>query len=301
MLLFELSAEQKVFDIGGVKVGGVPGRDPTVLIGTIFYRKQALVEDEQKGLFDREKAEKLIRLQEEMSDITGNPCMLDIEGSTAQSLERFIGFAAETTDVPLLIGGPTPEVRQAGLRLARDLGLSSRCVYNSLMPGCGHDEIEAIKDAGLESAVLLAYNVTDMTPEGRFETLTQLLESTNEHGLEKPLLDAFVMDVPSLGIAFRAIKEAKDRLGLPTGCGPHNAVGLWKGLKSKMELRSTRSVVASINAFTAAAGADWILYGPIEAARVVFPAVAMVDAAYAFPCLQGGYKIGRSHPLFKIA
>ena len=301
MFLFELNVEQKIFDIGGVRVGGVPGRDPTVLIGTIFYRKQALVEDEKRGIFDTEEAERLIRQQEELSDVTGNPCMLDIEGSTAQSLERYIGFASEATDVPLLIGGPTPEVRQAGLKLAWDTGLSGRCVYNSLMPGCRGEEVGAIKDADVESAVLLAYNVTDMTPAGRLSTLVQLLESTKDHGLEKPLLDAFVMDVPSLGIAFRAIKEAKDRLGLPTGCGPHNAVGLWKGLKSKMGLRSTRSVVASVNAFTAAAGADWILYGPIESAPVVFPAVAMVDAAYAFPCMQEGHKLSRSHPLFKIA
>ncbi|MCW4035734.1 MAG: tetrahydromethanopterin S-methyltransferase subunit H, partial [Candidatus Bathyarchaeota archaeon] len=128
----------------------MPGRDPTVLIGTIFYRKQALVEDEKRGIFDTEEAERLIRQQEELSDVTGNPCMLDIEGSTAQSLERYIGFASEATDIPLLIGGPTPEVRQAGLRLARDTGISGRCVYNSLMPGCRKEEVEAIKDADVE-------------------------------------------------------------------------------------------------------------------------------------------------------
>ncbi len=282
-------------------MGGLPGRDPTVLIGTIFYRKEALVKDERRGIFDREEAEGLVRRQEELSDITGNPSMLDVEGSTPESIERYLCFAASVTEAPLMLGGPTPEVRMAGIKMAVECGLTDRLVYNSLMPGCGEDEIELVRDSGVDSAVLLAYNVTDLTARGRLRALTGLLESTRRVGLEKPLLDTFVMDVPSLGIAFRAFEEVKSELGLPVGCGPHNAIGLWKGLRSKFGLRSTRPIVASVNSFAAAAGADWILYGPIEAAEVVFPAVAMVDAAYAFPRIQSGFRLGRGHPLFRIA
>jgi len=296
-----LGTEQKIFEIGGVKVGGLPGRDPTVLVGTIFYRKQALVEDERRGVFDREEAEILVKRQEELSDITGNPCMLDVEGSTVESMERYLDFAASVTDAPLMLGGPTPEVRGAGLKMAEEFGLADRVVYNSLMPGCGEEEIEIVKEAGVESAVLLAYNVTDLTARGRLRALTQLLEPTQRVGLDKPLLDTFVMDVPSLGIAFQAFKEVKSELGLPVGCGPHNAVGLWRGLRSKFGLKSIRPIVASVNSFAAASGADWILYGPIDAADVVFPAVAMVDAACVFPRIQSGFRVGRGHPLFRIA
>ena len=299
--MFPMEAEQKIFDIGGVKVGGVPGKDPTVLIGTIFYKREPLVQDEKRGLFDRDEAEKWIRRQEELSDATGIPCMLDVEGSTAQSMERYIEFVAEITDIPLLLGGPTPDVRRAGLELVEEAGLEERVVYNSLMPGCSDDEMETIKSSGVSSAVLLAYNVSDLTSKGRIETLIDLLKSTEKYGIEKPLLDTFVMDVPSLGIAFQAFREAKSSLGLPVGCGPHNAIGLWKGLRRKMGMKSKRSIVASVNAFAAASGADWILYGPIESAGVAFPAVAMVDAAYAFPRIQAGARIDRDHPLFRIA
>jgi tetrahydromethanopterin S-methyltransferase subunit H len=293
--------EQKIFEIGGVKVGGVRGRDPTVLVGTIFYRKQKLVEDEKEGLFDRDRAEKLIRLQEEMSDATGNPCMLDIEGSTSKALERYIDYTAGITDSPLMIGGPTPEVREAGLRVVVEKGLADRVIYNSLMPGCSSAEIESIVEVGVDSAVLLAYNVSDLRPSGRLGALKGLLKETSGLGLGKPLLDTFVLDIPSLGIAFEALKDAKNELGYPVGCGPHNAIGLWKGLRRKMGLKSIRPVVAAVNAFAAAAGSDWILYGPIEAAREVFPSVAMVDAAYAFPSMQWGTRPGGSHPLYKIA
>lgn len=299
--MITLGRAQKVFDVGGVKIGGIPGKDPTVLIGTIFYQKQRIVQDEEKGVFDEEEAEALIRRQEELSDITGNPCMLDVEGPTVQALERYIDFAADATDAPLMIGGPTFEVRQAALKRVEETGLANRVVYNSLMPGCEDEELEWIRDAGVSSAVLFAYNVTDLTSRGRVETVTRLWERVQAYEIEKPLLDTFVMDVPSLGIAFRAIIDIKANLGLPAGCSPHNAVGLWKGLRKKMGLRSTRSIVASVNAFAAAAGADFILYGPIGASGIVFPAVAMVDAAYAFPCIQNGAKLSRSHPLFRIA
>ena len=76
---------------------------------------------------------------------------------------------------------------------------------------------------------------------------------------------------------------------------------MWKGLKKKMGLGSVGPMVAAVNAFTAAAGADFMLYGPIEGAEVVFPAVAMVDTAYAFPRIQEGIRLSRGHPLFKIA
>lgn len=134
--MFTIKIEQKIYKLGGVKIGGIPGKDPTVLIGTIFYRKQKIVLDEHEGLFDKKKAETFIRRQEELSDITGNPCMLNIEGSTSKALEKFIDFAADSTDIPFLIGGSTVEIRRTGLKHVVDIGIKKRVFYNSLMPGC---------------------------------------------------------------------------------------------------------------------------------------------------------------------
>jgi len=301
MSIFDLRAGQRVFEIGGVEVGGVPGRNPTVLVGSIFHRGHGIVLDEERGLFDRGRAEELVSRQDERSDVTGNPCMLDVEGSTSEALARYLDFAAGATDAPLLMGGPTVEVRRAGLGRVEEAGLGARVVYNSLMPGCGDEEMRHIREAGVESAVLLAYTVADMTSGGRVAALTGLLEAAGRSGIEKPLLDTFVMDVPSLGAALRALADVKSELGLPAGCSPHNAVGLWRGLRRKMGSKAVLPVIASASAFAAAAGADFILYGPIDRADVVFPAVAMVDAAYAFPRLQEGVRLSRGHPFFRIA
>ncbi|MEM5818410.1 MAG: tetrahydromethanopterin S-methyltransferase subunit H, partial [Desulfitobacterium hafniense] len=46
--MFKFTAQQHVYDINGVKVGGQPGEYPTVLIGSIFYRGHKIVSDGQK-------------------------------------------------------------------------------------------------------------------------------------------------------------------------------------------------------------------------------------------------------------
>ncbi|MGQ9690802.1 MAG: tetrahydromethanopterin S-methyltransferase subunit H, partial [Thermoproteota archaeon] len=70
--MFRFEKEQKIFDIANVKVGGQPGQLPIVLIGSIFYHKHKIVRDERKGEFDKEKAEELLKKEEEVSDKSGN-------------------------------------------------------------------------------------------------------------------------------------------------------------------------------------------------------------------------------------
>jgi len=53
-------------------------------------------------------------------------------------------------------------------------------------------------------------------------------------------------------------------------------------------------------AISAAVGADFILYGPIDDARVVFPAVAMVDTAYSQLPIEKKIQIPRTHPRYRI-
>jgi len=61
-----------------------------VLIGSLFHEGHKIVEDRKLGLFDRRRAERLIRVQEEMSEKTGLPCMLDVvaENSSKGELQR---------------------------------------------------------------------------------------------------------------------------------------------------------------------------------------------------------------------
>jgi tetrahydromethanopterin S-methyltransferase subunit H len=93
----------------------------------------------------------------------------------------------------------------------------------------------------------------------------------------------------------------RNEFGLPIGSGAHNAVGTWKGLKKKMGPQAKTPSMATACAITIAAGANFILYGPIEFSDYMFPTIAMVDAAYAQLAMEGGTMPDTKHPIFKIA
>jgi len=300
--LLEFKSKQTVVDIAGVKVGGSLGENPTVLVGTIFYRGHKIVTNERAGEFDRKKAEELINSQDDFSERTGNPCMLDVVGSTSEAMKKFIEFVANATDAPFLVDGPTPDVRIAGLEYAKEIGVIDRAVYNSLIPEYKPEELAKMKEVGLRSSILLAYNVKEFTTNGRIKALRELIKIASQGGIDKPLLDTCVLDVPSLGSACRALFTVKDEIGLPAGCGAHNAVSLWRGLKKKFDERAVKPSLASACVVAVSVGADFVLYGPVEDAPYVFPPIAMVNAAYghAFQ-MEKGTRPSPTHPIFKVA
>lgn len=299
--MWRFEKEQKQFEIGKVKIGGFPGERPTVLIGSIFYHKQKIVKDETKGEFDREKAEQLIKKQEEFSDKTGNPHMIDVVGSTAEAMRKFLDFVSSVTDIPILLDGVSAGVRIAGLDYVNECGLKNPIIYNSILPEYRKEEIDKIKEVGTKSAVLLAFTTKEFTSEGRIKAIRELLPVVYGAGMENLLVDTAVIDIPTLGMACRAIYELKKEFGLPLGAGAHNAIGTWRGLKTKMGPQATDPSMAVACAITVAAGADFVLYGPIEHADYMFPTIALVDAAYAQLAMERRKFPDKTHPIFKIA
>jgi tetrahydromethanopterin S-methyltransferase subunit H len=300
--MWQFAAEQKKFTVGKVTVGGRLGENPTVLVGSIFYHRQKSLDfREDTGEFNKKEAERLIKNQEEFSDKTGLPCMLDVVLPSKKWIDKLLDFVNSTTDTPLFIDAPSAEIRLAALDYARQAGIIENCVYNSLSPESKSIEYEKIRESGLKAAVLLAFNTRNMTAVGRVEAIRKLLPLATQTGIERTFIDAAVLDVPTLGSAFKAIFDLKNETGCPAGCGAHNAIGTWKGLKTKMGLQAVKPCAAVANALTVAAGADWILYGPIEDAPYVFPSIAMVNAAFAQLLIEKGKVPPSSHPIFKIA
>lgn len=299
--MWTFKAEQKKLRIGEMSVGGLPGERPTVLIGSIFYHGHKILINENTGDFDRKRAEELINRQEEFSEKTGNPHMLDVVAATPEAMRKFLDFVPSVTKAPILMDGVSANVRVASLEYVKESGLADRVVYNSITPEYKQEELEKIKEAKVKSAILLAFNMKEFTSKGRVKAIEMLLPKAYEAGIEKPLIDTCVIDIPSLGIACRALFDLKDNLGLPVGCGAHNAVSSWAGLKKKMGKQATHPCMATASAIPVAVGADFVLYGPVESADYMFPAMAMVDAAYGQLSIEQGRKLSRSHPIFKIA
>ncbi|MBU4032698.1 MAG: tetrahydromethanopterin S-methyltransferase subunit H, partial [Candidatus Thermoplasmatota archaeon] len=72
--MLNFSTEQRILELGDIRLGGQPGELPTVLFGTAFYGKKFKSMDPEAV----DEARKLIRAQEEMSQLTGNPAVVDV-------------------------------------------------------------------------------------------------------------------------------------------------------------------------------------------------------------------------------
>jgi tetrahydromethanopterin S-methyltransferase subunit H len=298
--LLEFATEQQQFEVAGVPVGGQPGVRPTVLIGSMFYHGHSVSVDEDRGEFLREKAEQRIRAQEDFAERTGNPCMLDVVGATPEAIVRHLEFAASVTKMPLLIDGTTVAVRLAGLEYATEAGLIDRIVYNSIQPEIDEEEISAIRKAGVKTAIVLLYYMQDFSAKGRLRAVEELLPRVSEAGVENVMIDTCVLDLATFGQACSAIYDIKQKYGVPAGGGVHNAIAMWRGLKSKMGEQAHEPCLASAAAAAAAVGADFLLYGPVEDAEYVFPAVAMVDTAFSQLAMERGSRPDEGHPRFRI-
>ena len=300
MSLFEYAVEQKTFEIHGVKVGGEPGITPTVMIGSIFYKGHSVVRDPREGLFNKNRAEALIRRVEEQTDMTGLPGMVDIVAENVVAAGRYIDFVAGVTEMPLVLDIPSEESQVEVLQYASDHGLLDRVVLNSLTPHSGPPVYEKIKEVGCSSAILLLYSTATLLSSDKSGLLEVLLPKVEDAGVENILVDTAVIDVPSLGLASKAIHRIKDRYGYPSGCGAHNAISSWKRLREKYKKAAVTSAVAVANSLPTALGADFVIYGPIDIAGDIFPAVALVDAAYSQIQIEKRVRPGRDHPRYQI-
>lgn len=299
--MFTFKTAQKIYQIGSLRIGGQPGQLPTVMVGSIFYHKDKTVTDAKTGEFDRNKAEEILNAERAISIRTGNPRIVDVCASWAQAFPREIDFVAKMTDEPFTIDGTTAEVRIAGAKYVKEVGVCDRVVYNSITPETREDEISAIKEAGIKAAILLALNTQNPTIAGRLAVIEKLVEKAGAAGIEKMLIDTTVLDIPDPGPAGKTAFLVKEKWGFPCGCGAHNAVDMWhkrRGLESDVYL--TSSVVA--NVLPIVMGANFMLYGPVENATKMYLPVAVTDAYVAYTMMQehNVRPLINTHPIFRV-
>ncbi len=304
--MFRFKKEQRIFEIGGVRIGGQPGELPTVLIGSLFHEGHRIVKDRDLGIFDKSEAERLIKIQEEMSDKTGVPCMLDVVGRNSKALKRYIDFVSEATDTPFLINGPEMSVRVEATEYAGEIGLLNRAIYDSINYTLREEEINAIKKTGLKAAIVQAFNPRNTQPKGMLQILKGthekegLLDGALRAGIEKPLVLMPILDVPSIGFGVQAIYLAKEEFGLPVGTAPVGAVGCWNKVED-LGRNAKRLCRAGATTLAQCMGSDFIIYGSVAKARDIFPVCAMIDAIVAYNAKALDLKpLTRDHPLYKI-
>ncbi len=300
--MFKFDREQLVFDIGGVKIGGQPGENPTVVIGSIFYKGDKVVLDEKSGKINQEAAEELITKFEEISDKTGLPCMLDVVCSNAVNARKYLEFAADATKMPILIDYVTDEAAISGMEAARELDILDRAIVNSFNPETKDEVYQKAREVGVQAAIALTYSSKAVISyKERIRILDTLIPKIRSAGINKILIDTVVLDVITLGLACKAIYEVKSRYGYPCGCGAHNAIASWRQLLRKKNKMLTIACSAVANGLPIAIGADFILFGPISDAEFIVPAIAVINAAYGQVLMEEGKHLKSGHPRFKIS
>jgi len=311
--MFKYANPQKVYEVGRAKVGGQPGEFPTVLAGSIFYGKHKIVTDEKTGAFNAEEAERLIRQQEEMSDITGNPIWVQIVGNYPEAIGKYITWYVDKGKDAFLVDSSDANTRVAGAKKADEIGVSERVIYNSINASAKPEELEALKPLKFTSSIILGFNAMDMSVKGRMEMFTKggagqakgMLPLATEKGITRPLLDVAATPLGSgSGATYRSIFAVKSQLGEPVGGGYHNIPSAWSWLKKfkKQPGKEGAYMPSDIgsNLIAITLGCDFCLYGPIEHSVEVFPAVAMNDIVVAEAAKDLGTEPVANHPLKKL-
>ncbi|MCK5631638.1 tetrahydromethanopterin S-methyltransferase subunit H [Candidatus Bathyarchaeota archaeon] len=307
--MWKFEKKQQNYDISGIKIGGNPGERPTVLIGNLFYRGMPEVYNHKNGSFDKKAIEKWLSTAEVLSEESGAPHLLDIMAMYPEAIPNYINFVADHDDSPFLIDGANKETRIRALKAISELGLQERVIFNGITPKTSKEELLAIRSAGVKTAVIMAYDELDYTPEGRISALQGtadqegLLAFAEKAGIQKVLVDTIVFDIPSISYAAEAIRLVKEELGYPSGCSPANATFSWKQASGSSRLVEGFSAVnASVHTIAQLWGADFLIYGPIKQAKFIIPSCAINDAVVAYYSMKrlGTKPLKDSHPLFKV-
>ncbi|MGY5876922.1 MAG: tetrahydromethanopterin S-methyltransferase subunit H [Candidatus Thorarchaeota archaeon] len=301
--MFEYEAEQKSYTISGVRIGGLPGRIPSVLIGSIFYTKDPLVKDPKNGDFNRAKTEALLDMLRDMSERTGLGTMLDVVATTPDAIGYYLRNLVDMTDFPLLIdGSDSVEVNSAGIRVAEEAGFLDRVILNSLTPDTKDELFDVVKTTGLQNALLLTFNTKSMiSSTKRTELAGDLIQKAQDAGITTILIDTGVMDVLTLGIACKTMHNLKNMYGYPVGNGAHNAISLWRGLVPKFGQEAKTPALVGSSLMPVSLGADFVLIGPAKHASVIYPSVAMIDAALSGLLIEDRIQPEKPHPRFLIS
>jgi tetrahydromethanopterin S-methyltransferase subunit H len=130
--MFQLSTEQKVCEIGGVKFGGQPGEYPCVCCSSIFQKGDRVFEGKRKEGFNEKRAEELLKTQDKLWEETGVPGMADIVANTKEEFKTYIDFVTSVSNMPFCVDAWIMKTKLEGAAYCAEKGLLDKMFYNSL-------------------------------------------------------------------------------------------------------------------------------------------------------------------------
>ncbi len=280
--MLEFESEQKIIQIGNIKLGGQPGENPIVMIGTVFYAKHAGLLDEKTGKIDKNLIEQELNEFTELIENTQLQGVIDVVGAYPEALVKECEFIANNVEYPFLVDGLNDFSRIPAMERLKEIGLLNRAILNSIDGNTTDENLQRLKEIGVKNAVLLTFGNKYIFPKQKLKFLKEsLIPKAQKANIDNCIVDTAVLDLPSISINFETTGLVKKVLGLPTGFAPANAIYGWSFAKKYGE-NARCGAIASIMAYCASAPSDFILFGPIKFAKCIIPAISLISGVNSY-------------------
>ena len=268
--------ESQYYSYGDIKVGRGNFDLPPVLIGTMFYQNQTLIDRNNPEIFNTQKAKKRITNQISLSKKYKIPNLIEISATTPKAMVKYLGFYLDNFEPPFVLGGNF-ESRRAGMEYLSERGFNSdQYIYNTISNLKNEQELDVIKKYKVKSAVVLILGSENMTSTQRFEYISSknqpgninIIDGLNKIGVDKIWIDGGIVNLESLAHVLETQQLVKTSLKLPVGTAPNLFLFQYSSprLNLKFHTRFRRASIMAIASWVS----NFIFYGAIEDAAESF-------------------------------
>ncbi|MFX0038000.1 MAG: hypothetical protein ACFFCY_05425 [Promethearchaeota archaeon] len=249
---------------------------PPVLIGTIFYQNETIVDRKNPEVFNNQKALKRIETHRSLSEQYKIPNLVEISATTPESMVKYLEFYLDHFNPPFILGGNL-ESRIAGIEYLKEAGIKpEQYIYNTISNLKNKKEVETLQKYKIKSAVILILGSENMTSTQRYAYLIEKNQPNNQNiidglkniGVERIWIDGGVINLESLAHILETQQLISKSLRLPVGTAPNLFLFQYSSprLNIKFHTKYRRASIMFIVTWFS----NFIFYGAIEDAKESF-------------------------------
>lgn len=273
-------SDKDYFEYQDIKVGFGNFNHPPVLIGTMFYQGQRLIDHNDPTKFNEEKALKRISKHFQLSGQYKIPALIEISADTPDAMVKYLDFYLDHFKPPFVLGG-TIDARISGVNYLYEKGYNREdFIYNAISNLKNQKEIDLFKKSLIQTVVILILASPNMTSTQRFSYITDKNQPNNESifnrlkklGIERIWVDGGIINIESLVHVLETQKIISTSLNIPVGTAPN--LFLFKYSSPRLNIKFHTRYRRSSIMFIASWYSNFIFYGAIEDATECFASAA---------------------------
>jgi len=202
--------DSEYYNYGNIKLERGKFDSPPILIGTIFYQNETIVDRKNPEVFNIRKAIKRIETHHSLSEKYKIPNLIEISATTPKSMVKYIEFYLDHFNPPFILGGNL-ESRIAGIKYLTENGIKpDQYIYNTISNLKNKEEVEVIQKHKIDSVVVLILGSENMTSTQRYAYLTDknqpnnasIIDGLKKINIERIWIDGGVVNLESLAQSF---------------------------------------------------------------------------------------------------